>query len=414
MLKIGTSGFVYSSGRKGEELIRSLLNYSFTEPVKIIAAGQGWPCETKYYSDISEFYNKIDLYVSTSKTEGIGYGVLESLQLGIPVVIPIGVGIYDELKDCTGIYRYEKGNFSDFVSKIEQFIIDFNSGKIDKFCLKSSVSSFTIDSWLDGHLRVFENGLYNLPLDKHINSWENNSCVVYVAYGENARNCCINAMISFKKFLPNVDIVLISDSPLGIEDVFINHPDTDIGARNAKTKLDSLVPENYEYILYLDSDTEVVSSDVTLFYKLLNDDWELIFCTNPSRFALVSHMYREDNKGEMDELISFLGSEKLLQLNGGVFAYRRNETTREFMKRWNEEWNVYAKRDQSPLDKVLYSMPIRLFVLGVEWNTVTRYYDANRTAGILHYPMTARRWAGRIDGRLDSKEAWSKVNSGKS
>jgi hypothetical protein len=49
--------------------------------------------------------------------------------------------------------------------------------------------------------------------------------------------------------------------------------------------------------------------------------------------------------------------------------------------------------------------------LGNEWNTITRYCDPATTAGILHYPMTARRWRGVVDHPLNSPEAWRAVEN---
>jgi hypothetical protein len=74
-----------------------------------------------------------------------------------------------------------------------------------------------------------------------------------------------------------------------------------------------------------------------------------------------------------------------------------------------DEWNRHGKRDQAALLRALWRVPVRLAVLGNEWNTVTRYYEPEMSAGILHHPMTARRWEGVIHGRLDSTEAWRMV-----
>ena len=49
---------------------------------------------------------------------------------------------------------------------------------------------------------------------------------------------------------------------------FIEYPDNDIGARNNKTLIYKLAPSEWEYILYLDADTEVVSSDVTFLFDI--------------------------------------------------------------------------------------------------------------------------------------------------
>jgi hypothetical protein len=105
-----------------------------------------------------------------------------------------------------------------------------------------------------------------------------------------------------------------------------------------------------------------------------------------------------------------VGADDVIQPNGGVFAFRRNERTQSLMRSWNKEWGRFAMRDQAALMRCLYTAPIRLLLLGLEWNTITRYAEVEQTAGILHHPMRARRWQGMIKGRLDSGEAWAAVH----
>ena len=90
---IGTSGFVYPGGRKGERLFDRLVS-DFTD-CDFEAAGQGWfnvPVKHYFWDRMQEFYQHLDIYVCTSSIEGIGYGPLEAMACGIPVVIPRGVG----------------------------------------------------------------------------------------------------------------------------------------------------------------------------------------------------------------------------------------------------------------------------------------------------------------------------------
>jgi len=92
-----------------------------------------------------------------------------------------------------------------------------------------------------------------------------------------------------------------------------------------------------------------------------------------------------------------------------VFAFSRNERTLAFFHSWYEEWNRFGKRDQAALLRALWKHPLKLYVLGNEWNTIVRYANKESSAGILHYPMTARRWRGKVVDRSDSKEAWQAV-----
>jgi len=211
--------------------------------------------------------------------------------------------------------------------------------------------------------------------------------------------------------MPGLPVCLVSDSPLGLEDVFVQHPDSDVGARGPKTRIWDLAPAEWDYVLYLDADTEVVA-DISFLFQLLEDGWEAFFCLNPGKYVRLEEMRRPDNHEETAETLEVLGTGEVLQLNGGVFGFRRCQATERLMRTWHREWNRYAKRDQAALARSLHANPVRLYVLGNEWNTVTRYVAAERTAGILHYAMQARSWKGMINGRLDSSEAWAAVHLG--
>jgi hypothetical protein len=217
------------------------------------------------------------------------------------------------------------------------------------------------------------------------------------------------AIESFKRHMPGVPVCLVSDRPLDSgEDVFVEQPDRDIGGRIAKLKVYDLAPAEWDYVLYLDADTEIVA-DVSFLFQALSDGWEFLICKNPGKYHLMAMMVRPDNGPEAKYTFDTLGTDQTLQLNGGVLAFRRNENTKRFFRLWQEEWDRWGKRDQAALHRALWRQPLQTYVLGNQWNTVTRYDPPEITAGVLHYPITARRWGGRIEGRLDSPEAWSKV-----
>jgi hypothetical protein len=79
------------------------------------------------------------------------------------------------------------------------------------------------------------------------------------------------------------------------------------------------------------------------------------------------------------------------------------------MERWRREWEVHAQRDQGALIRALYAHPLRIWVLGNEWNTFPKYTPGIETAGVLHYPGDARRWEGKLPGRIDGQAAWAIV-----
>lgn len=407
---VGTSGMVYPGGRKGEgfwtRLVADFPTCVFT------ASGSGWPIPTRQYAwaAMPEFYRSLSVYVCTSTIEGIGYGPLEALACGIPVVIPHGVGVFDDLPALENIHRYPAGDYDGLRAAVTEALARLDQGAYNPASLRGATARYTTDAWVSSHLTAFENLLYSVPVQPPQHEWIGHSGIYYVAYGDPARECARRAVQSVKRYMPAIEVAVVSDRPLDAgEDYCILHKDEDIGARSVKTRIADLAPAHWEYILYLDADTEVVA-DISFLFQVLADGWSAVWCTNPAQYVLATEMVRPDNQDECDETFKVMGHHEMLQLNGGVFGFRRTERTEAFMRRWHDEWCRYAKRDQAALDRVLYTEPLRVYVLGNEWNTITRYIDADRTAGILHYPMSARRWRGMINGRLDSSEAWASVH----
>ena len=201
---------------------------------------------------------------------------------------------------------------------------------------------------------------------------------------------------------------LVSDTPIGVEDIFIEQPDYDIGGRLAKVKIYDLAPRDWQYIAYIDADTEIVHPEY-LLWQIVEDGWDMVICKNPGRFATASAMKRSDNKDECQLTYELCGSDEIMQLNGGVFAFQRNARTQAFFTEWAKEWHKFGKRDQAALLRSLWMHPLKLYVLGNEWNTIVRYDTPDDAAWLCHYPMLARRWRDIIHYRLDDPEAWKAV-----
>jgi len=271
------------------------------------------------------------------------------------------------------------------------------------------VADHTPENYAKAHLKGFERILEGkqeavaFESDRH-----GKRGVYYVAYGDPARRCADGAIKSFKAHFPDIPVALVSDMPLGPEDVFIEFNDYDIGGRAAKIKIYDLAPRDWQYICYLDADTEITAAE-ELLWQVVEDGWDMVICKNPGRFAIASAMQRSDNKDECRLTYERCGSDEIMQLNGGVFAFQRNTRTQAFFKSWYDEWHKFGKRDQAALLRSLWMHPLKLYVLGNEWNTITRYDMPDMAAWLLHYPMTARRWRGVIHYRLDDPAAWKAV-----
>lgn len=420
---VGVSGFVDPSGRKGEALLKRLA--AECHDIEFVASGQGWPVRraNSTVSGLPAFYNRLDVFLCTSTIEGIPLPPLEALACGVRVVLPRGVGMLDDLPELAGIQRYEAGDYDSLKAALREAI----ALRVVRRGLRDAVAGYTPDAWVQSHVQGFTAALKERQTARPVEvaapqaapapprpaperAHHGSRGVYYVAYGDPARECALGAIESFKRHMPDVPVALVSDQPLGAEDLFLECPDTDIGGRAAKVRIDELAPRDWQYILYLDADTEV-TADISFLYQLVEDDWDMVICRNPGRFHTAGNMVRPDNRDECEETFQLLGTSEVLQLNGGVFAFQRNARTSAFFAKWHAEWQRYGKRDQAALLRSLWAQPLRLYVLGNEWNTITRYDAPEKTAGILHYPMTARRWRGVVHHRLDSQEARDAVRA---
>jgi hypothetical protein len=408
---IGVSGFVYGDGRKGEFLWKKLVNHPLAEKLELKASGRArglsWPgVRTKYYQwqDLPEFYQSLDVLIVPSLFEGIPMPPLEALACGVKIVIPQGVGLLDELPDTDGIYRYECGNAKAMIEATEQAA---SSGPVDRQVLRQVIlDNYTVRHWCEDHGRMIDD-YFNADDVDNLPNWQENSGVYLVAFGEPSRKCAERCIDSIHRHT-NLPVALVANEPIGTEDIFIQHNDEDAGGRIAKLKVNELAPAEWTYVLYVDADIEVVG-DISFLFQVLQDGWEFIICKDNNKYGLVKEMKRPDNLDECIETWEIMGSQELMQYNGGLMAYRRNRNTKRFFERWQTEWQKYGKRDQGALLRALYERPLRVFVLMNQWNATTRYELPKGEIAIKHHNMEARRWQGLINGRIDGDEAWRAV-----
>lgn len=411
---VGTSGYVYPGGRKGEDLIAALRDSPTGRTVEWRASGRGWPIPTRGYlwEEMQGFYQYLNLYVCTSLIEGVGYGPLEALACGVPVIVPRGVGVFDDLPDLEGITRYRAGDADDLLRAFDVAL----ACRPDSEALRAVTEPYSVEAWASGHVAAVESLLASKPepaadlpaVVEETPEAEGKRGMYLVAFGEPARKCAIRCIESFKRHMSGVPVALVSDRPLGPEDILIKQAETDIGARGHKLNIYDLAPADWQYVLYLDADTETIAP-LDFLFEALRDGWELAICKNPERFAVAQFMLRPDNHAECEGIFNLWGTDQLMQWNGGVFAFRRCDRVKQLFAKWREEWNRYGARDQGALLRVLHGHPVKALWLGNEWNLVPTYDPVERSAGIVHYPMTARRWSGVIHGRADSPEAWARV-----
>lgn len=400
---IGLSGFVDAlSGRKGEHLVSHLQAAGLD--CEIRAIGKGWPVETKLipWAAVPYYYNDLDFYLCTATNEGVPMTVLEALACGIPAIIPQNVGIMGDLPAIHGIYRYRAGDRSDLVDTVR---IALEDRPASRKALRAITEAYNAENWAADHQRAVDDFLYPGRIGP---DWHERAGMYCVGFGEPSRRCAVTCIKSFKEQMPGVPVTFAGVEPLSVEDLFIRRDDTDIGGRLAKLAVYDEAPEDWHYVLYLDADTETVA-DVSFLFQLLADGWEAVICRDMDKYAVAENMIRPDNEAEFQETIYTLGHTDLMQYNGGVFGFRRCENVRRFFALWHDEWQKYGGRDQGALLRALYQNPLRLFVLGNQWNASDRYPEPPGGVAIWHHSQQARRWDGLIFGRTDDADAWQRV-----
>lgn len=425
----GFSGYTYANHRKGEDLVEAIIKSKVGQSVEWRASGRGWPVPTRRYSwaEMASFYQGLDVLVCTSRVEGIPMPPLEAMACGTAVVIPRGVGILDELPDVAGIYRYKRGDAKSLVAALEAAI----SGQTDHQGLRDATAPYSVDAWCDDHERAFSqlmNGgvdagiaeapstaaekpvtLQAVQTEEPVAKGTGSTRGIYcVAFGDPARKCALRMMESAKRHMPDIPIALCAAKRIGPEDVLIVKPDSDIGGRRAKLQAYENSPAEWKAVLYLDADTECVAP-IYRFFEWIEDGWEFVICKDPHLMDTMHAFERRNNKRELAAVQEAVYTLHTLQYNGGVWAFGRNERIQRFFQRWQAEWEVHAQRDQGALIRAMYAEPLKVWLLGNEWNTFERYSKGVKTAGLMHYPGDARRWKGMINGRIDSPQAWAAV-----
>lgn len=431
-LVAGFSGYTYANHRKGEDLVQGLLASTPGRRVEWRASGRGWPVPTRQYKwrEMASFYQALDVLVCPSRVEGVPMPPLEALACGVSVVVPRGVGLLDELPDVLGIHRYRRGDAASLVAALDAAIQA--RGSVDRAALRAVTEPYSVEAWCADHEQAFSDligGGVDAGIEEHDRPAEapvtlheveeaepvargtgSKRGIYCVAFGDPARDCAKRMMTSAKQHMPEIPIALCAAKRIGPEDVLIVKPDSDIGGRRAKLQAYENSPAEWDSVLYLDADTEVVG-DIRFYFQLIEDGWEFVICKDPHLMDTMHAFERSNNKAELAQVKEAVYTLHTLQYNGGVWAFGRSARIQRFFRRWQAEWERHAQRDQGALIRAMYTEPLRVYVLGNEWNTFPKYTKGIKTAGLLHHPGEARRWNGMIPGRIDSPEAWARVKA---
>lgn len=146
--------------------------------------------------------------------------------------------------------------------------------------------------------------------------------------------------------------------------LYKNLPDCDPGGRMAKIRLLDFTDKRADWVLYLDADTRVINPIDSLI-TVMEAGAELAICPSANQGSdLLWHLSAD----EREQTLLELGNPEPLQLQGGVFAIRRNPRTAELCRVWLEEWQRWRGPDQGALLRALRRVPMPVYLLGPEYN----------------------------------------------
>lgn len=184
---------------------------------------------------------------------------------------------------------------------------------------------------------------------------------VYVAYGDKAKAEAQASITSLKAIAPQLEVAVISDGLLtGVTN--LQHNDLDQGGRIAKLSLLRLSP--FDLNLYLDADTRVLQ-DPTIGFTILEDGWDIAMASSRRQGAdLLGNCPPADRAATIEDL----GYLEVLGLQAGVMFIRKCKETAALFREWLHQWYTYKDQDQGALLKALNRYPVKIWLLGSDWN----------------------------------------------
>jgi hypothetical protein len=185
-----------------------------------------------------------------------------------------------------------------------------------------------------------------------------NECgAVYVVFGANAQQC---AAASIRRL--DMPCVTLGDSVHGVPHVTVS--DVDRGGRWAKLWADRLSP--FEYTLLIDADT-IPRASVKSAFDALRQGFDLAMAFSCNQHTeVLRHLTTPERRYTLD----VLSNPCPLQLQAGVLFFRRSERIHALFAAWRAEWLRYRDKDQGALLRALARVPLKIWLLGLDWNSV--------------------------------------------
>jgi hypothetical protein len=183
--------------------------------------------------------------------------------------------------------------------------------------------------------------------------------IIYIVFGEAFVKEALFSAESVKKFSPGIPVAFYTDIDVDSPHVDYKYLITD--PSHVRVKVDYISRSPFEETIYLDSDICVVRDISDMFDILKKYDIAAIhdFARKREKYSKLVPEYDE---------IPYSFSE----VNGGVFAFKRNDRTERFFELWNRKFYENYKKtsgwDQVSLRIALWQSDVNLYILPIEYN----------------------------------------------
>jgi hypothetical protein len=176
--------------------------------------------------------------------------------------------------------------------------------------------------------------------------------IATIAVGEKSLLENKKCIESIRKHLPDIETVTITKS--------LDNSDM-VSSRLLKTSLINHIPSHWQYCIYLDSDTRVLSTDILRIFDILQSGYDLVIC--PSTNQDFWHIDEKERRETFD-LLEY----QPLQLQGGVFGFSVNDKIREYFQYLSNIYMLYCSQDQAAIVRALHECPVKYWLLGNSFN----------------------------------------------
>lgn len=188
---------------------------------------------------------------------------------------------------------------------------------------------------------------------------------IFIAYGNDASVDAHRAQQQFVTLHPDIPTSVVSDFKIFEGDNLYYLPDDNQAnfwlSRRAKIELYNLSP--YEFTLYMDADTYAYRP-LTYYWRLLEREFDIVITPAKQQDDdCLWHVGEPEKQETLDEI-----GYTPLQLQGGVFAFRRSPACEKFFSAWKREWFRYEGQDQAALLRALQDVPLRIALLSKVYN----------------------------------------------